>query len=168
MHPVRKRIRYHARERRRIQKDDWQAVRTATTSTESPPGPEKEEVATDCKTARPQKHSTLTNYIYRSILTGKLQAGSDLPPLTSQLVFVSQLAQMAAMPAIGKNAVVNELLAVIRCSYYLPDKIMGPKLPLLSSLHILITKVTKKKRGAGASPTSDAWGWTPLFRILGL
>jgi hypothetical protein len=140
---------------------------SATTSTtESPPGPEKEEAATDCETARPHKLTTLINYANHSILTGKLQAaGSDLPQLTSQVVFASQLAQMAA---IGQNAVVNELLAAIRCSYYLSDKIMGPKLPLLSSLHILIPKVTNKKRGAGASPTSNAWSWTPLFRILGL
>ena len=140
---------------------------SATTSTtESPPGPEKEEAATDCETARPHKLTTLINYANHSILTGKLQAaGSDLPQLTSQVVFASQLAQMAA---IGQNAVVDELLAAIRCSYYLSDKIMGPKLPLLSSLHILIPKVTNKKRGAGASPTSNAWSWTPLFRILGL
>jgi hypothetical protein len=39
---IRARVRHHTRKRRRIQKDDGKAVSSATTSTESPPGPEKE------------------------------------------------------------------------------------------------------------------------------
>jgi hypothetical protein len=69
---------------------------------------------------------------------------------------------MAAMPAIWENAVVNDLLAAIRCSYYLSDKIMGPELPVLSSLHILIPKGTKK-RGRWRFPHTVAVGGGPSF-----
>jgi hypothetical protein len=66
------------------------------------------------------------------------------------------------MAAIEENSLVNGLLAAIFASYYLSDKIMGPKVPLLSSLHILVPKVTKKKR-ALALPPRGGRGWWTLF-----
>jgi hypothetical protein len=140
----------------------------SATTTESPPGAEKEEAATVCDYCAAPKHYNKTNYSHYTLLTGGLQAGrSDLPQLTGQLVSAHQLVQMAA---IGQNAVVNGLLAAIRCSYYLLDKIMGPRVPQLTSSNYLssnslISREDEKKEGRWRFPHVWAWKWTPLFRI---
>jgi hypothetical protein len=180
MRAIRTRIRNHTRKRRRIQKDDGQAVRTATASTESPPEPEKGE-AQSAITAPLVKLTTLTNYTNHSTLTGNLQAegsgGSALPQLLVRAINRAQLLILASMQSTPKKSVLNFWLDAKISSYSLlreRREKRGPKaspffpLPLIS----LFAKANKKRMGGGKplSPASCALvpqaGGEPLLLVL--